>query len=203
MNKRIHFIAIHGQMRAGKDEVAGQIIGLINHRHYHPRTTHHAERLANADILKEVAGRIFSIPPDKVFDESFKLETTNVRDLDGNILTWRQLLQKFGGLCRKMMPDCWVRAMVTEAMRLQTSDIYVVSDCRYPNEFEYLRKVGDVTVVCVKRPGFDGDNHGSERSLDSWTDDDFVIMNDGDLESLYTKAQDVARKILERISVCS
>jgi hypothetical protein len=205
MNKRVTFVAIHGAMRAGKDEVGQSIIGYINHHAKEVigsgfRQTHHAERIANADILKEVASTIFSIPRDKIFDDNFKNELVDVRDHDGKQLTWRGLLQYFGSeICRKMQPDCWVRAMIKETRRLHDSDVFVVTDCRFPNEIEVLRTAGDVIVVRVTRPGFEGDQHISENALNYWTDNDYMISNCRGLGELYRQSDDVASAILERI----
>ena len=200
------FVAIHGQMRVGKDELAAAIIRNINQLSCQAVGSgyvqlNHAKRIANADILKDEAAKIFSIPRKKVFDDDYKNELTDIHDLNGKQLTWRGALQYFGSeICRTMMSDCWVRAMVIEALDDKENDIFVVPDCRFPNEIEWLRKTGKTFVVRITRPGFDGDGHVSERALDDWDQNDFIIHNDGDLNALGSKGEHLAIRILQRIN---
>lgn len=80
-------------------------------------------------------------------------------------------------------------------------DTFVIPDCRYPNELEYVKnhfyETGDAIVsIRVDRPNFDNGlteeqkNHKSEISMDRYTDFDFNFVNNG-LDNLKEQVLDM------------
>ena len=87
--------------------------------------------------------------------------------------------------------DIWVN--IVEQKIIHTEVPVCIDDLRFPNELELLRRHDFALVKLVRdvsRP--DGDNHDSDvllRDFDGW---DHVIENNGTLEELCSKVQDIA-----------
>jgi hypothetical protein len=70
---------------------------------------------------------------------------------------------------------------------------WIITDTRFPNEADAIKNAGGI-LIRVERPGVKPINdHPSEVGLDHWTFD-YVINNDGDLESLSNKVKDILIK---------
>lgn len=81
-------------------------------------------------------------------------------------------------------------------------DVIIISDARFPYEMTLPKeKFSNVTTIMVKRPNYDNllsneqKLHQTETSLDNFTEYDYEIINDGDLEDLKNKTH----KLLETI----
>ena len=73
----------------------------------------------------------------------------------------------------------------------------VVPDTRFPNEADFLRANGMITIK-IERPGLQKLNHVSERALDNYTFD-VIIQNDGSLADFHQKIEQVIQtKLLKR-----
>ena len=58
----------------------------------------------------------------------------------------RRLLQELGtNYCRRIDPDIWVRALKN---RLDPDEAYVITDCRFPNEFDAFPGFISVFLAC-------------------------------------------------------
>lgn len=112
----------------------------------------------------------------------------------------RQLLQQEGSICRKDDPDIWIKYFKNWAnvhMKRGIQHI-LISDCRYKNEFDYIKENGGI-VIKVVAPDRNNDrliqeasssgifddenfnkikNHQSECDLDDLSDDNFDIVVD-------------------------
>lgn len=73
----------------------------------------------------------------------------------------------------------------------------VIADMRYPNEAEMLRRKGFTLINITRkdRPIDRDPNHSSEVALDNYPHYDYVIANDGTVEDLYAKLDDVVAKL--------
>jgi hypothetical protein len=114
----------------------------------------------------------------------------------------RMLLQRVGtDRVRVRDKDFWVDFMARLLHVFSWEwDYVLLSDCRFPNEYELLRKRGyDVALVHVQRPEFESgltteqQSHESETSIDP-RHADLVIANGGDLDALKEAAFKVAGK---------
>ena len=104
--------------------------------------------------------------------------------------TGRRLLQWMGtDVCRNIYDNIWVDMLVTD---IQCSehlyDIAVVTDCRFKNEYEALKKLGnefDVQFIYVDRGTSDNafSGHASERDMADF-EYDICIENRGTKEEL-------------------
>lgn len=176
-------IGLSGYARVGKDSVAKILVEKFDFEHvafatglrlallaldpiiggdtYYPGTTHLSE------ALKRV--------------ESFEaLKTSNYAD------EWRRLQQKMGTEVGRDMfgENVWVDLALKDYRPSEGN--LVVSDMRFPNEYEAIHSRGGVCWR-VERPGVGPANkHPSETSLDDFHFDRY-IMNTGTLEDLVSK----------------
>lgn len=150
-------------------------------------------RLAFADILKRVAAD--ANPPIPAGYEARPV--VGLRDLVHDI-GWesakripevRAFLQDLGVAARDHLdPDVWVRPVIARALTL---DDVVITDVRFPNEFQAIRSAGG-TLVKMTRQGAGAGGHVSEIALAD-ADWDHVISNDGTLAELEVALLEVTR----------
>lgn len=163
-------ICISGKAGSGKD-TAGHLLRLdLEDRGYSVLETHYA------DLLKYMCRAFF--------------EWDGKKDEKG-----RELLQRVGtDMVRAYVPDYWV-AFISDVLFLFPDewDYAIISDCRFPNEFEYLVSNGfDATLVRVDRPNYDNGltaeqrEHESETAMDNYPPD-YLVVNDGKVADLAAK----------------
>ena len=89
-------------------------------------------------------------------------------------LTAREVLQQFGGLCRRINPDCWAEACLH---RIQSEEcpFAIITDARFPNEMDLLKSVGAKSIRLERSPFTD--LHESETALDNYEDFDVILQN--------------------------
>lgn len=171
-----------------------------------------------AGKLKDIASMLTGIPLHKFEDQEFK--KTNLGPewakpipgedwVDGKPvpvpMTVRDFLQKLGtdGLRDGLHTNVWVNALFADYVPHNTmgSDYkedesnWIITDCRFPNEAEAVKKHGGV-IVRINRPGNTAVNaHPSETALDDWSFD-YTINNDGTIEDLLTSVHTLVSTIL-------
>lgn len=175
-------IAFIGKARSGKDTAA---LRLIRDWAF--------TRVAFADPLKSMA---LSVDPlicaadDRVdwVDEDVRLsEYVKVYGWEAakdNYPEVRRTLQCLGASVRELDEDFWLNIALRSIDAADTWNMpVVVTDCRYPNEAEALRKRGFLMVE-LRRSGADGNGHPSETALDHFRADDF-LYNDNTVFDLH------------------
>lgn len=100
-------------------------------------------------------------------------------------------------------PDVWVKALLRKADSFRNLNIFV-SDVRFPNELEALKKAGFKTVRLLrddatgdKTFGSGSRSHASETAMDTtplsaWN---YVIKNNGSLNEFYRQLDDLVKDI--------
>jgi len=111
-------------------------------------------------------------------------------------LSPRVVMQRFGTeVGRQIDVNVWVKSLQLRVQQgLDTGKVqYVITDVRFPNEADLIHKMGG-KVWRIERPslGPGVDLHPSETSLDAHEFDQ-VIINDGSLEDLYAKVEDILK----------
>ena len=113
------------------------------------------------------------------------------------------LLQKVGLFYREVYgPDVWVRSVYSK-MLAERPKLALVSDVRFPNEMEFVKQLGGMTVK-VERRNEHGDlfvdpsrpaDHPSETALNNtvW---DVTLINSQTVERLERKAVDLAQRVV-------
>lgn len=166
-------IALHGFAQSGKDTAAG----FLKDEGY--------ERLAFADTMREAMYRLN--PEIRVYDDYWRLQDfINLHGWDYakvRIPEVRRLLQVYGTEVGRGLygETFWVDQVIRQ---IRPEGKYVITDVRFPNEYQGLADHygGDVLFVKVKRLGYGPVNsHVSDAGLH---DDlfDRLIVNDGPLE---------------------
>jgi hypothetical protein len=198
-------IGICGLIGSGKDTIADYLVNFYEFR-----------RESFANTLKDAVAAVFGW--DRTMLEGRTKEAREWREeidpwwaerLGMPTLTPRWVLQYWGTeVCRKgFHDDIWI-ASLENKLRNSRDDV-VISDCRFPNEIESIRKASGV-IVWVKRGELptwydlavsanQGHNlaqqelkrlriHASETS---WigTDFDHTIENDGGIADLYDQIE--------------
>ena len=174
-------IGLVGYIGAGKGTVRDI---LVRNHGYHG--------FAFADALKDSVATIFTWPrgllegdsnASRAFRERVDVWWSNKL---GYEVTPRLILQKMGTeACRHGIADnIWIAAL---EKRIAGYEDVVISDCRFPNEIDFIRSAGGI-IVRVKR----GDDptpeelsklHISETAWNSY-EPDYVIHNEGSLDDL-------------------
>jgi hypothetical protein len=176
-------IGVSGYAQAGKDSIGGILCDAWGF-----------ERVGFADALKAVLRdldpRVEVTNPPRPGEGGWVMESVMTKWIVDNGPGWewlkantvaRDYLQRLGVAVREHVdPDAWVNA----ALRgLKPGGAYVITDLRFPNEYEAIRERGG-QVWRVTRPGTAPVNaHVSETALDGHEFDE-TIVNDGTLADL-------------------
>ena len=117
----------------------------------------------------------------------------------------RELLQTLGtDIVRdKIDKDFFVKRLCDD-IRVYSYyfDIITISDARFPNEIDIPKNFFEnVISIKVVRNHFESpltlkqQNHATETALDNYNDFDFVLMNDGTIEDLEVKVEQLVKKV--------
>lgn len=181
MIQTINLVGITGKARAGKDTLARQLMRLGYRQD------------AFAHGVKEVTAKLAGEPVSHFYDDDAKeAHSANLG------MTRRRAMQAVGNSMREAIgPNVWIRPLFAnweESGRKPT----VVSDVRYPNEADAIRRAGGL-IIRVERPnliGLQGEEaaHASEIPLPDHLVD-VVIVNDKTENYLF----EVVQAILARV----
>lgn len=178
-------IGISGKIGAGKDLTGAMLMQSGSADGYLFRIKKFA------DTLKACAALILNCDVSKFEDHTFKSTP-----LGGNWgrLTPREFLQKFGTeVGRQIHPDVWVNSLFEG---LGPYDHRIITDVRFPNEADAIKRNGGVNIRVIRDIGTTGDiaTHASETALDDYPFD-YIIDNSGTIEELTLKIKDLWTKI--------
>ncbi len=113
----------------------------------------------------------------------------------------RKLLQDIGTSGRNYNEDIWVnhvnRLLKWWASETADHQLAVVTDIRYPNEIQRIKhEFSDVVTIRITRDSVEKLKHPSETALDQWTDWDYVVGNNGNLEEFQRKILEIMEGII-------
>jgi dephospho-CoA kinase len=173
-------ITVSGKAGAGKDTIADYLINRYNFT-----------KISLADPIKRMVQDVFALSENTVYDRNEREKPLN--QWGGKSV--RQFLQLIGTeLFRDNIDqDIWVKSLY---LKIKDSlKEYVIPDVRFPNELNYLKNnvpKGELISIKVIRAGCDGvvgiNNHRSE-SFELNTD--YTIQNNGTVEELYEKIENI------------
>ena len=170
-------ICISGKAQHGKDTTAGYLKEFLEARGKKVLIAHYG------DLVKYVCKTFFGWDGQK--DEK-----------------GRTLLQYVGtDKIRERRPDYWVK-FVYDMLNFFNGewDYVLISDCRFPNEVEYMQGTFDTVHIRVVREDFESplteeqQKHPSETALDNYPPD-ILLINRGDLDSLKYAVSEVVDRI--------
>ena len=192
-------IAISGQARTGKNTFANflkeEIIEKCN------TSDPFVKIIAIADPIKNIVMEMIPDADRQCLWGDSELRSNvlpnNLKDLDGNELTYRKMLIDIGTLGRKYHPDIWVHALIKSFKEPSAYKSWIISDVRFINEINYLKSVG-FHLVRLKRNDIPQINDVSETLQLNISDSAFdnVIENNGSLDDLYLKAKEIVNKLV-------
>lgn len=163
-------VGISGKKKSGKNTFANflecdlQSRGLI------------VKQYAFADVLKLEVAIATGMP---------------LADIDINKDVFRPILQWWGHDFRRKYQgrdNYWVNRLAEKLSEDKYAvDVAIVTDVRYPNEAEFIRKMNG-HLIRINRTLTGDDQHSSEIGLDTFTDWDFTYDNNGTLAELKEKS---------------
>ena len=151
-------------------------------------------RMAFADSLKDFCMRYLGLTKHQCYDQEGKKEYNEFWGM-----TNREILQRVGteAMRNGFHPDVW--AKITELKiknSIDNGEFFIVTDIRFPNEAETIRKHGGIVVEII-RPSTKSsgiENHASEQRL-PLNLIDFQCINDGNLGQLEEKVISLRNKV--------
>lgn len=172
-----------GNIGSGKDTVAE---GLNHELGY--------VRLSLALALKEAVHMMFPwVPRCHFFGTQAEKSQLLFVNHEGVEWTGRKLLEVIGDKLRSILSDIWIRAVMEHIDRHPSlATRWVISDVRYPNEFEAIRE-RDGVVWEVVRTGGPPTERSSHTSDNAWRD----VRKDAVLEMPWGHVSDLQRAACE------
>jgi len=158
--------------------------------------------------LKLIASILTGYPVEMFEDQEFKKTKLGP---EWDYMTVREFLQKLGtdGLRSGLHQQVWVNALFagyvfsiiryevpTRAAGFRDEHVYpkwIITDVRFPNEAIAVKNRRGI-MIRINRPGLEESNHPSETALDSYSDFDHIIENNGSMEDLEQKVREILIK---------
>lgn len=137
-----------------------------------------------ADALKEVCTGLLKLTHEQCYgtdEQKNSITEINWEDTPGDHgkkgkMTAREVMQYVGtDIFRKMNKNVWIDATINQILS-ESSEIAVISDCRFENEADAIKAAGGF-VVYLTRSITQGDSHSSENGFSENYQFDFVIDN--------------------------
>lgn len=172
----MRIILIGGKARAGKDTTADYII----------------KKIGNDKVCRIQVGQYIKYYAEKYFGWDGKEETKP-----------RALLQELGTevIRNKIDPDFHIDRLIQDFKVLSYFyDTFIVSDVRFPVEIEKVKSTfDDVVSIKVLRDTeiltSKQKSHSTETALDNYNNFDYIIDNNGTLEELEGKVNNLLKEI--------
>lgn len=111
-----------------------------------------------------------------------------------DFITGREFAQKLGDIMRTIYTDCFVDPCINKMM-YEGSELSIVGDCRFMNEFYKFKKNGAKVIKLTK--SVDQDTHKSESEIDQIEDSEFDLVIDNREKSIHQKNTEIAKKLEE------
>lgn len=180
-------IAITGKANTGKNTLSRMLVKQLRLHTKQPHMS--AKYLAFADPIKEMIRDMYPSLPKKFLYGSSKYRNEIIPGAfkNGVPLTVRQLLIDLGTeVGRAYNPIVWLDNFDFRFNLNRYHQIVVVTDVRFRNEFEHLRKQGFYQIRLYRNTTAPGSTHVSETNQDSINDNefDYVLHNDYSLKDL-------------------
>lgn len=152
--------------------------------------------------LKQIAGILLGVSPEKFEDQEFKKSNLSLEwgendfyiDYRGDWvdrvipMTVREFLIRLGTEAMRdgLHQDTWINAMFAD---YKEESKWIITDMRFPNEYDAVKARGGVTIKIVRPDNpYPKIDHLSESALDDYKFD-FVITNIGTEEDLLNIAR--------------
>ncbi len=126
---------------------------------------------------------------------------TSVAHIESNkgIPLVRHLLQWYGQEQKESLGhDIWVRKAAEKINKLRNEklQLFVITDCRFPQEVQWVKEMGGLLIKLERYDGTD-DMHPSEQEVTK-IQGDFTLRNKGTLNDLQREVKWIAQFIKEK-----
>jgi hypothetical protein len=172
-------IGITGKKRSGKDTAGSRLHDKYNFKRY-----------SFADPIKKAAMEMFDFDTEQmwgstkeVVDPRWGISPREVLQILGTEL-FQYDIHKHTDKLKHIGRDIWAFRFKIWRDKHPLSNV-VITDVRFPHEVKIIRELGGQIWKVVRPSLADNDNHASEREMDSITDIDITIVNDGSIDKLY------------------
>jgi hypothetical protein len=183
----LKIVALTGPKGSGKDTV-GQMI-----KEMYP--SFNAKTIAFADPIKTEIQHLFDLDPENNDQyDLFKRTslTYQLKDYLSHSVDARHLVREIGMLMRRYDEKQFTQYVVNE-IRYRPTDLWVVTDLRFDNEYSILKGLG-AKIIKIIRPQYQYDGHITERAFDDHLVDK-ILMNDNDIDYLKQRVQYIMNDI--------
>jgi hypothetical protein len=170
-------IGLTGKKKSGKSTCADYL-----------QIRHEFKTFEFASALKEVVKYVYNLSDEQVHDTVLK-ETVDPR----YNVTPRELLQVVGTDCfrdtvKGKLPNIsinsiWIHRTETEILKYKDVQNIVVTDVRFPDEAELIKKHGGI-IINISRTVAEDQNYTNHASETQNIQSDYTIQNDGNMEDL-------------------
>lgn len=190
-------IAITGKANTGKNTLATYLARQFVNKN---GPLYDVEFIAFADSIKEIIRIMFPKLPKKYLYGSSKYRSEVIPGAikDGKPLTIRQLLIDLGTVGRTYKENLWLEVFDHKLAKVTKKNptMVVVTDVRFRNEFDHLKKSG-FFMIKLYRDEVAKIDHLSETNQDSIKDSEFdcVVLNNGTEKELFEKTINLAKMI--------
>lgn len=164
-------IGITGHKFSGKSTVANMLSEMLNYK---------TDSFARP--LKEIVCALSGCTMEQLEDYDFKENEVVPEHLwafcANEKHNYRSLLQGMGDYLRSKNTNIFIDSVLVG----DTSNL-IISDCRFPNEAEAIKKRGGIIIKVVRDSVVSDDTHQSETHIDE-IKATYIIPNNGSLETL-------------------
>ena len=174
----MNIIGITGQARAGKDSIGDYLMYMTEARFI---------RLSFAAPLKRMVATLLNRDEDWINEHK--------EDHIDGLASPRRLLQTLGTDWGRSMidPNIWVNLVnreLNERLLSESLEGVVLTDCRFNNEADWIHGNGGEVWQVIRPDAPEVNSHVSEAGIDPERVDR-IILNDGSLEDLYLKIEEI------------
>jgi len=183
-------VAITGKANSGKNTVSGLICYAAC------SDKQNFVHLSFADPIKEIAQTLFpQLPSQYLYGPSeYRSNVIPNAFKNGEPLTVRQLLIDIGTSAREYNPKIWIDILHHrfDIAKNENPHLIIISDVRFKNEFEFLKKLGFYQIRLHRNEHAKID-HVSETDQDAIQDSQFdcILHNNSTLDSLRKSVEGV------------
>lgn len=184
-------VAFLGPKRVGKDTSADFLVHKYGYQKY-----------ALADPMKKAVQLLFNFSDEQlwgdekeILDPFWQVTPREIMQFIGIDVLFNELGDRFPHLSKVNGKSFYIYSLET-CIQKSPDDLFVISDLRMQEDVTALKKMGAV-IIRIERPGLNSiDSHISEEGVNAVTGYDYTLINDGTLEELEEKINQVFKNIL-------
>ena len=178
-----------GKKYSGKDTLGKFFIERYKYKH-----------ITFAQPLKEMIQNVFSITKEQLNEPILKEEKDEYWQVSP-----RQMMQFIGtelfrdqmkNLIPNIEEDVWIKILERKIMKdveenkgKDNENKYVITDVRFKNEINFIRKNNGIIIKMYRNVDNKIDEHKSENEVEEM-DYDYLVENNGTIEELYDNVKD-------------